>query len=1224
VLAAVDLERDARVAIKTLRALGADEIARIKSEFRAVRDLRHPNLVRLGELIEETGRWYFTMELIDGVDLLTYVRGQALLTTSTSWPARSVTRLERGSFSEPHGARRASAATDLPNGEREPATFDEARLRRSLEQLASALGHLHQAGTVHRDLKPSNVIVDATGRTVLIDFGVASERGAAADSQFVGTVPYIAPEQILGEDVGPAADWYAFGVILFEALTGRLPFEGSARDVMEHKCMLEPPRSSDLVRDVPPELEMLCFRLLARTPEDRATGADVARALGIAGPSAVNRQAPFVGRRRELTELARAYEDVARGDAVSVVLEGESGVGKSALARQFVGDLRAAGSSTPVLVLSGRCHEHEVVPYNAFDAVIDALARHLRARRATTRAEILPPNMDRVRTLFPTVGLIEGKAASETPRALDARAVRDEAFAALRELFRRVSERWPLVLLLEDVQWADADSLALLEALTEPPGAPCILVVATARKLDQGSACAAVGALRGDVRRVAIDGLGAEEGLVLIERLLARSDARASVDARAIFESTRGHPMFMDELVRYLSRPGEKSGAVALDDALRARVAELGEDARAVLAVVAAAGAPTEQNVIAAAARVPFATYSDAAVILHEAKLVRMRGTRADESIEPFHDRVREAVYANLDEAQRTAIHASLAAALETRGAVAELLFHHFAAADNRPRAFHYAEIAADAAGRALAFDRAVELQRSAIAIAPKDPAQLRRLLTTLGERLIDAGRSKEAAQCFLDASITGNPERAEHLDLVRRAAERFLMSGHIEEGLEATRVVLEASGLTYPTTRLGSIAKLGWYHFRLSRNDLHWTSTRPEDVTPSAAMRIDLCWSVSAGLGLVDSIRSVLFTARGALESLEHGDDARIARALAMAAIGEAGLLRPEGAARLGAACRRAADADGSERSRFYASLVAMAEPFFLTNDWPTCIARAREAQALWTTTGRTEGWEVDIVDQFTCWALDNSGRFVELGERVPAKIRAAQRAGNRFVEVNFRTEFVNLRLLLDRPEEARIEVEQAIAAWPRTGADFGNQDYLALRGLTSVALYERNEQAAAALLPQWRRYFASLMGRVLFLRMDALWNVGAIALVRAQAARRRGEESEVNARLREARRAHEAVGKIDLPYARANAAQLRIGIASIERDVATVTRVSREAIRDAEARGAELHAAALRTRLAAILGGDEGEIMARRATAWMETQRVRAPERLIGTVLPASDPGV
>jgi hypothetical protein len=782
----------------------------------------------------------------------------------------------------------------------------------------------------------------------------------------------------------------------------------------------------------------------------------------------------------------------------------------------------------------------------------------------------------------------------------------------------RVGVRGPLVILLEDVQWADADSLALLEALTETPGAPRMLIVATARTPADGGSCAAVASMRGDTRRIAIEGLGADEAGELIEQLVAGRTAPASLDASAIVESSRGHPMFIEELVRYLAAPGAPMGAVALDEALWARVESFEPGARRVLALVAAAGVPIAQGAVADAAGISFTPLAEHVATLHGAKLVRARGARPEDPVEPFHDRVREAVYARLDPAERAAMHAALGAALEERHAGPELLFHHFAEANDATRAARYAEIAAGNAARTLAFDRAAALYRSALALADADPAHRRRLLASLGDTLTDAGRSKEAADSFLDASTMGDVPQGERLELLRRAAEQFLMSGHLGPGLDATRAVLGAFGLSLPRSRLVALARLGWYQLRLARSSLAWTRRRPDDVRADDAARLDLCWSVGAGLGLVDSVRSLLFIELGALLALAGGDEARIARALGAAAVGEAGVGRRAVATRVGAACRRAAESHGSSRARFYGALTTLTHRFFLDNDWRGCLGEAEEAVRLWRESGHEEGWEADIVEQFACWALDNMGSFRELRRRVPAKIRAARRAGNRFIEVNFRTQFVHLALTRDRPDEARRDVEDAIASWPRVDGEFANQDYLALRNLTYVALYAGDVERATAMLPGWRRYFASLLRRVAFLRQDALWFVGAVALARAAAARDAGAATESTRRLREARRAAEDLARIDLPMARASTLHLRAALAHGGGDAGGAASLLRDALRDADARGNVLLAACVRARLAAIVGGEEGRALRAACDAWMRTEDVQAPDRLIGAVLP------
>ncbi len=1270
---AIDLELDAPIAIKTLRSLRAEEIVRLKTEFRAVRDLEHPNLVRLGELIEEGGRWYFTMELVRGTDFLTYVRGVAALEDSASWP----TRVESGPRTRV-AARGSSDARDAPTDPAppppDPATgaCDEERLRAALGQLAGAVAFLHRNGKVHCDLKPSNVLVDRDGRVVLIDFGVTSELALpeAEEHAIVGTVPYMAPEQVLGTPVSPATDWYAAGVLLFEALTGRRPIEGEANDVMERKCLLDPPRPSELAPAAPADLDALCIRMLARDPEARPSDADVLRALGV-GESSDGAVPVFVGRERELATLAEALAAVRAGTGVSVFLEGESGVGKSALARRFIESARRGDRK--VTLLQGRCHEQERVPYNAFDAVLDSLARYLRGRLESERAALLPPDVDRLRRVFPALGGLSETRDEGAPRGHSAasRLERAEAFATVRELFRRIARRRTLIVLVEDIQWADSDSLALLEALTDEPEAPAALLLATARPRPDGTDCAAFSAARGQVRRVRVGGLDAGDAARLLEQLLAqRRDevATSDQDLTSILQSSRGHPLFLEELARYVERPRARREAATVDDAICARVDELDPETRDVLEVIAVAGASTPQSVIAEAAGMPFAAYAKSAAALHTARLVRVRGTRSEDAVEPYHDRVREAVYARLEAPARASIHRALGATLERQNNAPDLLHHHFEAGGDVERAARYAERAADLAARALAFERAATLYRSALQGGSPDPERRRRLLTALGQSLVDAGRSKEAGDAYLEASrtgvqmarrhslpsesvtgvqiarrhslpsesvtgvqiarrhslpsesVTGAPAEDVRLDLLRRAGEQLLMSGHLRPGLAAVAEVLDAFGLSLPTRRTVALARLGWYRWRLARSALRWPARSAEQVTKSAAARIDLCWSVGAGLGLVDSIRSILFVDLGALLAVAEGDELRIARALSAAAVGEGGLGHRSNAARLGEACRRAAEGAGTDRARFYATLASATYRFFLENDWRGCVEGTREAQRLLANEGRTEGWETDVVEQFACWSLDNMGRFRELRARVPAKIRAAQKAGNRFIEVNFRTQFVNLHLIDDRPDDARRDVLDAIASWPRVDSEIANQDYLALRNLTYVALYQRDLDELARKEAEWARYFGSLLSRVAFLRQDALFWSGAAALVRARAGR--GGERARGVRI--AARAVRDLERFDLPMAAANALHLRAGIAACAEDFAAARDALSQALVLAERQATELHAACIRWRLAEVLAGkssqpsEEARGLAAMAREWMKAEEVRAPERLVEAVLP------
>jgi serine/threonine protein kinase len=266
-----DRERAARVALKTIRTGLPNALWRFKREFRSLADLDHPNLVRLLDLVVEGDRWYFTMELVEGVDLLAWVRLSPALpretrATPTQADSRPITRgLRVGdartvealveTVVDPLAAVHATAmtgATFEPPRPIDVPPYDEARVRSALAQLVDGLMALHGAGKVHRDIKPSNVRVTPAGRVVLLDFGLVADLADASDvedrANIVGTIDFMAPEQAAGGVVGPPADWYAVGVILFVVLTGQLPFRGDPPEVFlrtpaVHRRALSPPRA---------------------------------------------------------------------------------------------------------------------------------------------------------------------------------------------------------------------------------------------------------------------------------------------------------------------------------------------------------------------------------------------------------------------------------------------------------------------------------------------------------------------------------------------------------------------------------------------------------------------------------------------------------------------------------------------------------------------------------------------------------------------------------------------------------------------------------------------------------------------------------------------------------------------------------------------------------------------------------------------------------------------
>ncbi|MBV8234093.1 MAG: protein kinase [Acidimicrobiia bacterium] len=1258
-----DRRHGADVALKIMQCVDGASLYRFKQEFRALLDVTHPNLVSLYELASDGRNWFITMELIDGVDFLRHVRSAPLAPgdpdrsalasdgpapilgpdplSATVTKPREREETIRAQLS-PTGGLDPRPTTNLPQRAAGLPPEGRRRLRDALRQLAEGIAALHAAGKLHRDIKPSNVLVTRTGRVVLLDFGLATERdrkgsASSAEGKIVGTVAYMAPEQAAGLPLSSASDWYSIGVMLYQALTGRLPFLGESLAILVDKQDYEPPPPCELVPDVPEDLNALCVELLRRDPRARPSGREVLRRLGSwtlepgASPTVTTLSAadlPLIGRDRHLKALAAAFEAVAARRTVVLNIHGRSGVGKSALLQRFLDGLAERDAA---VVLAGRCYERESMPFKALDSLIDALSRFLRRLPDHEAQTVMPRDIGPLARAFPVLRRVEAVAAApkravESP---DPQERRRRAFAALRELLARLGDRRPLVLAIDDLQWGDADSLAALAEVVRPPDPPVLLLLGCYRSEDAATnpflramlapSEAIPSAL--ERREVAVEPLAHDESRDLALALLGRADPATRSQAEAIARESGGNPLFITELARAVqdetggtNPPGEP---IALDEVLWSRILRLPDAARRLLEVIAISGHPLRPTVawrslgLASDERATLA-------LLRSGRLIRSTALSEGEEVETYHDRVRETIVARLEPEVVRHHHGRLAHTLEASGrADPEVLGVHFQGAGEPEKAAeHYARAAGQAA-EVLAFDRAARLYRLALELRPpgRMPAdgEARRLRTGLAEALANAGRGDEAAREYLAA--TAGATVADAFELRRRAAMQFLISGHIDQGLTTLRTVLEAVGLNLPGTLRGALWSFLLGRARLRLRGLRFRERDPSEIAAADLARIDVCWSAVIGLSVVDWIRGADFQARGLLLALRAGEPSRIARALAMEAL----CVATAGAR---AARRTAAVLEVAE------TLVRRTEHPYLVGILQLAKGVAAHLEGRWragldgcdraATSFRDHctgvAWkELDLAHSFALWSLIHLGEVAELSRRQPVLLQEAQERGDLYATMNHSTYSLSLvRLASDEPDRARDEIRRMMGPWSRTGYHVQHNDQL--WAAVQIELYCGDGRAAWDLLTRhWPALVRSQLLRIQIIRV-CMWSLRARAALAAAAT-----ADDPTLLLRSAARDARRLAREGVPWSVAHARFIQglLAAARGAHDEAAVW--LDEAAARLEAADMRLCAAAARARRGGLPGRVADRALVADAHAWMADQGIRNPTRMAAMYAPA-----
>ncbi len=908
----------------------------------------------------------------------------------------------------------------------------------------------------------------------------------------------------------------------------------------------------------------------------------------------------FVGRDGPLAILASATEAARRGRTVTVFVEGRSGMGKSALVTKFLE--RLSSRDNDAIVLTGRCYQQESVPYKAVDSVLDSLCEWLLARRPEEVAPLLPRHTLALARLFPV--LLQVPAVHEAARELlgmpEAQELRRRAFAALKELLFNLSRRGLVVLAIDDLQWGDVDSALLLGEILTPPAPPLLLVAAY--RSEERESSPVLAALRttlsspGDIHRILLEELPLAEAEEMAESLaLSRQRTVSREWLEAVAQESGGNPSFIEELVRH-SRVGDvgSRGLLSLDTVIASRITRLPVDVRRFLETVAVAGQPIPIDVTKEAARLE-ADERKVVALLRSEHLVWSRTRRGREEIELYHSRIRDVLLARLPADQKQDLHWRLATALAAREDFdAETLAHHFEEAGDAMRAARYTEEAAERAAKALAFDRSVRLYRRALTLAGEGDPRRRALARRLGEALSNAGRGRDAAEAFRQAA-EGAPEDVA-LELTRRAAEQLLRSGYVDEGLEGLSKVLKTVGMELAKSPGQALRSFLLTRARLKLRGLSWKERKASDLPARTLARIDTCWAVALGLSMVDTIRGADFQARHLLLALEAGEPYRVARALGL----EVGYLATSGVSahdevteRLESA-RRAAEISNEPHAKGFVMLIAGIAAA-LEGRFDEATFLATEAEDILRTECSGVSWELFNAQYFSLLSLYYLGHFRSLSGRLPQLLKEAEERGDLFAVTSLTTRVAYLaRLAFDDPVGAREDVARAMARWSTSG--FHVQHVWRLFAEIEIDLYLGSAREAADRIERiWGDLDRSLLLRIQLVRIGALHRRARAALAAARTYPLRSAE-----RSRKLALVSGLAKKMELEkalWADPLAALLRAGISETEGDHEKAKALLSQAELGFGVSRMAAYATDARARRAALVGGDEGRVLAEEA---------------------------
>jgi tetratricopeptide (TPR) repeat protein/predicted Ser/Thr protein kinase len=765
VFRALDTQLNRTVALKILTAtdLPEEEIKeRFLREARAGARLNHPGIVTIYEVGEDEGQPYIAME---------YVQGKTL---------RQLLREERPS---PLRAIDIIAAT------------------------GRALETAHQQGVIHRDIKTDNIMVAEDGEVKVMDFGLAKMVDASIltkEGEIMGTVAYMSPQQATGEPIDHRSDIFSLGVVLYELLAGQRPFSGDQEIAVVFSLLNEEPMGlRELNPEVPRELEQIVFKALQKETQDRydqvgqmvldlekvrqvMSGAaeGTLEELELVAAEAVAAEerefrAQLVGREKKLEELKELLHTTTLGEGQTVLISGEAGIGKTRL----VWELSNQAKTKKIRTLTGACvHRMKSYPYHPF---VEAIQEYFQLKgvegvqKLESFVEGKAPELKPQMSVLKVFLNLEGQERAQVVN-------REELLQSIIKLIERAAAERPLILFIDDLQWADEDTLTLFHYTARWIRRAKVLLVGTYRPEDLGVPGDEITDLLPRVRQEMN-----REGLVVelpLERLCSE-DLHPMVDSlfpgadfggkfyQTLFDETEGNPLFVLETIKLMKAEGmivqenehyrlqESPDQLAIPskvhDVIKRRLQRLNEEEHDILEVASVEGEAFNSATVAECLGL-----NKIKVLKSLQRLEREHHVihAAEKRYHFDHAKIRDLLYQEILPELRQEYHMLVGSYLRANFSQDEQVIpqiaHHLLEADDPEGALPFLIKAAERAKRVFANAEAIELftkaQEIAGEISWEQEGSKTDALATIGEHLGDiyvlTGRHEEAVEAYSGA----------------------------------------------------------------------------------------------------------------------------------------------------------------------------------------------------------------------------------------------------------------------------------------------------------------------------------------------------------------------------------------------------------------------------------------------------------------------------------------